>query len=1357
MTGRFRRGAAASQPATIHPSDNAKMTAIRHAFTSFLLGLAMWSGATAQAQTPAPATIPADPSNFSRNSAFEYDPDNGLLISETVEPDNAKLCVKTTYKYDDYGNRTSTTTKNCDGADGTATFAARTSGAEYAAGAASGGDLVSATVPAGMFASKATNALKHSETRMMDARYGVPVAVTAPNGLLTSWQIDAFGRTYKEVRADGTATLTFFCYLGAWISDLSSNFNCTQPSAAEVPDDAVSFISSVQVLAANDKPNGPVSRAYIDRAGRKIRTVTEAFDGSAQTTAKDRLIIQDTVYNEYGHVAFSTQPYFLDSGASTSAGAGAVGITASIYDELGRPTDVYLSDPKGLAGIFTFGAWGSATASHTHIDYKGMSTVTKNDLGQTNTLEKNVDGKVGIVTNALGAQLAHAYDAFGNLLTVKDALQNAVVISYDIRGRKMSMTDPDSGTWLYGYNALGELTSQQSPNQLAMPGKPFTTMEYDPLGRMTKRVEPEYTSTWYYDSYADGTACNKGMGKLCETQTTNGTRRRLVYDNAGRVINTRVDITDGPSFASAVNYDGVTSRPATQTFPTGLSVKYNYTDKGFLSSLTLVQAATVNPLPATAGGAAGPSTTLPAGSVLWQALSYDAWGHAEQQIYGNNVITKTAFNALTGRVDNSTAGISSDTSVANYQYEWDSLNRLKVRTDGTGAAAVTNNYDYDEIGRLHNYKVTSAQINTPDQIRNVTVQYNAVGSPLYKSDVGIYNYTAQDTSRPHAIKEIVVGNTVTSSYAYDANGNMITATGGAYRQIAYTSFNLPDSQTGLTGAPGAPQYTWQYDEAHQRVKEVRTLAGVTRTTWMVHPDNAGSLVFEREQTGDTVSNRHYISVGGASIGVLISDGALPALDSAQTAPAQLASATFSKVEYWHKDHLGSLIATTDHNGATTEHYAYDPFGKRRYTDGNYDANGSIIADWNRTNKGTDRGYTGQEHLDDVGVIHMNGRIYDPALGLFMQADPFIQNPTNLQNLNRYGYCYNNPMTCTDPTGKLFGWDDFFIAVIAIWGAEKANIINTQTARTLTSIAFSAVMPVPQSMGQAAATGFASGAIASGNVKGALQGAFTAGMFFGAGTVISENNWGTAAGVTAHAVVGCVTSEASGGQCGAGALSAGFSKAMSGTDFMQSTIADGDRLTGSVVNAVVGGTASVLGGGKFENGAVTGAFSYLFNDAAHPRQYNDSPVPSGLLDVLHDIYDGAPSWPSLLGIPNPDIGSGNIGKAQLVLSYVELSATAKNDQISSVYIGVRNTPGYTWATSIERQWQIGDTSGLTVKATSGAAFGAYLQGSAAVYFSGSDFGASAAIALGNKRQVSEVKRWGFNPPSYGVGYTFKPKK
>ncbi|MBP6528755.1 MAG: RHS repeat-associated core domain-containing protein [Burkholderiales bacterium] len=69
--------------------------------------------------------------------------------------------------------------------------------------------------------------------------------------------------------------------------------------------------------------------------------------------------------------------------------------------------------------------------------------------------------------------------------------------------------------------------------------------------------------------------------------------------------------------------------------------------------------------------------------------------------------------------------------------------------------------------------------------------------------------------------------------------------------------------------------------------------------------------------------------------------------------------------------------------------------------------------------GDQRGFTGHEHLAELGIIHMNGRLYDAVIGRFLQADPIIQAPQNAQSHNRYGYVMNNPLSFTDPSG--FSW------------------------------------------------------------------------------------------------------------------------------------------------------------------------------------------------------------------------------------------------------------------------------------------------------------------------------------------------
>lgn len=117
----------------------------------------------------------------------------------------------------------------------------------------------------------------------------------------------------------------------------------------------------------------------------------------------------------------------------------------------------------------------------------------------------------------------------------------------------------------------------------------------------------------------------------------------------------------------------------------------------------------------------------------------------------------------------------------------------------------------------------------------------------------------------------------------------------------------------------------------------------------------------------------------------------------------------SQVSCYQQDHLGSIAAIANENGAVIERLAFDPWGKRRYPNGLPDKADALVS------INTDRGYTLHEHLDEVGVIHMNGRVFDPLIGRFMSADPFIQALGNLQSYNRYAYVMNNPLAYTDPS------------------------------------------------------------------------------------------------------------------------------------------------------------------------------------------------------------------------------------------------------------------------------------------------------------------------------------------------------
>ena len=143
-----------------------------------------------------------------------------------------------------------------------------------------------------------------------------------------------------------------------------------------------------------------------------------------------------------------------------------------------------------------------------------------------------------------------------------------------------------------------------------------------------------------------------------------------------------------------------------------------------------------------------------------------------------------------------------------------------------------------------------------------------------------------------------------------------------------------------------------------------------------------------------MSHKHYIHAGNRPIAIYTQR-----------------STGVNDTRYLHADNLGSITVITNETGVVVERLSYDPFGKRRNLDGS-DASTALTSAQLR------HGYTEHEHLDEVGLIHMNGRVYNPTLGRFASADPFVSRPANSQSFNRYSYVRNNPLKYVDPSGYI---------------------------------------------------------------------------------------------------------------------------------------------------------------------------------------------------------------------------------------------------------------------------------------------------------------------------------------------------
>jgi RHS repeat-associated protein len=953
----------------------------------------------------------------------------------------------------------------------------------------SGADIATRTASTtydarGQFALSSANALGQSESFTYDPRFGLPLTHTGPNGLTTQWQYDGFGRKLLEIRPDGTRTRWSYRY-------------CTGTAGGTdaCPAGAVA-VQETRILASDDATLiAPTTKTYQDQLGRAIAGDTQGFDGAT--------IRGVTEHDELGRVKRKSRPFFLDGGTPLW--------TTTDYDGLSRP--VLVTEPDGTT---------SATS------YSGLITIGTNAAGQTKTVIKDSQGQQVSVTDAEGNTATFGYDPFGNLARAVDPQGNIASNTYDRRGRKIATNDPDMGSWSYSYNVLDQLVSQtDAKGQTA-------TLSYDLLGRTIQRIEPDLTSTWTYDTAANG------IGKLASASTNGGFVRSHSYDALGRPTDTQISI-DGASYASSTAYDAL-SRVSGISYPSGLQVAYGYNALGFQTNLT----------------------NSGTGEVYWTANTRDAELRLIQQTSGNGVVTTQSYHPLTGDLQAIQAGPGN--AVQNFGFGYDLIGNITSRSDANTGLSET--FTYDSLNRLR-----SATVGL-DVAKTVT--YDTIGNIISKSDVGTYSYPAPGQPFPHALSS-VTGSVINTTFTYDANGNQ---TGGNGLAVNYASFNKPNSISRGTTTIG-----FAHDPQHQRYKQTAPGKEVLYL-------NAGGVLVEKiTGTSGSVTWNNYLFVAGKMVGMRVER-----------------SSGEVDTRYFHRDHLGSVAILTDDAGNVVERLSYDAWGKRRQPNGQDDPAGALASQ-------TTRGFTGHEQLDDVGLIHMNGRVYDPLLGRFGTPDPMTESPFSTQGWNRYSYVGNSPLNFSDPSGYCFAgcfWQKPFKALGKLLNkfpiiGDILKIAAVGVCQIVTFGGCTVIMPIiasafvagvrSGSLGQALRAGLMATASAAafygaGELTGAVDGAIAGA---GGGYSITPGSAAHVFNIAGHAAVGCLMATASGGKCGPGALSGAVS-AFAGP--MLGKLNSQGKL---IANSVIGGLASIAGGGKFGNGAVTAAFRYLYNDLLHERE------------------------------------------------------------------------------------------------------------------------------------------------------------
>jgi len=373
------------------------------------------------------------------------------------------------------------------------------------------------------------------------------------------------------------------------------------------------------------------------------------------------------------------------------------------------------------------------------------------------------------------------------------------------------------------------------------------------------------------------------------------------------------------------------------------------------------------------------------GSPVWTGGNMNAAGRWSSYTYGNGITTEKIYDPY-HRLDSIHAGDALD-----YGFSFRKTNgNLQKRVNHSVGQAET--FGYDHLSRL--IKDTTG-----------TIKYENNGNIAFKAGVGTYTY---NTSRPHATGGITQ---VDPGYSPQAH------------ELTFTPFNkIKDIEA--YNEPLGHTYRQDFTYGPERSRKlVETYRDGVHIRSKIYAGGIYEQVTDHES--DSTTGYHYISGGDGLAAILVSR---PGGDS---------------LYYVHKDHLGSILALTNHQGSVVERYSFDAWGRRRNP-----------TDWSQKASGlgyiTNRGFTGHEHMDLFGLINMNGRIYDPGLGRFLSPDPYVQMPQNAQNFNRYSYALNNPLVYTDPSGyKIQGSRQYNGAASYFWTQEvlgnMSNPFNTTSA------------------------------------------------------------------------------------------------------------------------------------------------------------------------------------------------------------------------------------------------------------------------------------------------------------------------
>jgi RHS repeat-associated protein len=693
-------------------------------------------------------------------------------------------------------------------------------------------------------------------------------------------------------------------------------------------------------------------------------------------------------YNTYGQVLDSTDPtglitrnvYSTTVSTLYSTALDPTGINAvTIFGYDANGNNLNVTDSRNYVTEFVYDADRRKTYTYHHDGALTANIIaaersTYDVLGQ---LRKQEGGTAfsGTTVTAWQTIKDTTYTPTGQISTESDNAGDLITYQYDFMDRANIVIDGVGRRMAMVYDAVGQSTctwrawnSTTAPNSCAydptsyVANAPIRYAQYAySLNGLQKTVEDANNNmtTYVYDAFdrlaqVQLPAITKGAA-----QSNTNDYEQYTYDENGD----RLTLRKRDGSVISFGYDNL-DRRTLKDIPnsTTLDVYSDYDLAG-------------RPLYARFGSTTGQGidygydsakrlqTVTSYGRTL--TYGYDAVGNRTKLTYPDSNFIAYDYDALNRmwkiRENGATSGAGVLATIT-----WDPLSRRDVSTRGNGTVT---DYGYDAASRLNSLtQDLTSTVN--DLTRGFT--FNGAGQIRTRVSTGAaYDWNAPLSNKDYVPDGLNRYSSVSSvTFAYDANGNL---TSDGTRTFQYdvenrlTRVTNAGVQTDLTYDPSGRLYS--------------TVTGSATTQFLYDGDRLMA-----EYDGSSALQRRYVHGPSVDEPVVWYEGA---------------NFTTSPDRRWlHADERGSIIATSDGGGNGTV-YAYGPYGEPA-------GPGGASANWS----GSRFRYTGQIALPEPQLYYYKARVYDPALGRFLQTDPIGQE----SDLNLYKYAGDEPIGTIDPTG-----------------------------------------------------------------------------------------------------------------------------------------------------------------------------------------------------------------------------------------------------------------------------------------------------------------------------------------------------